>query len=141
VRQREAALGSQLLASHPSMRQVRQEAASAERQLKDELQRMQQMAQLELDRALGNEHKLEARLKESKTVSSETNERLVKLRELEREAEARRSVYSAFLLRSRELAEQQRVDTSMVTVISPPVPPRRHNGPPFVLYGLAGLIA
>lgn len=141
VRQRQAALGSQLLPSHPAMRQVSQEVAIAQRQLKDELERIEQTAQLDVDRAVGNERKLEVQLAESKTISSETNERLVKLRELEREAEARRSVYSAFLLRSRELAEQQRVDSSMVTVISPAVPPRRHKGLPLALVGIAGLLA
>src|SRR5690606_37675612 len=122
--------GSQLLPSHPSMQQVRQEVATAERQIKEELKRIEQTARLNLERATGNERRLEAQLQNLKKVSSETNNRLVRLRELEREAEAHRSVYSAFLLRSRELAEQQRVDSSMVTVISPAVPPRRHNGPP-----------
>lgn len=141
VRQRQAALGSQLLPSHPSMRQVRQELAIAERQLKEELDRIEQTARLNLERATGSERRLEAQLRDLKRISSETNDRLVKLRELEREADAHRSVYSAFLLRSRELAEQQKVDSSLVTVISPAVPPRRHNGPPLALVGLAGLIA
>ncbi|MCV0370272.1 exopolysaccharide transport family protein [Filomicrobium sp.] len=140
VRQRQAALGSQLLPSHPAMRQVSQEVAIAKRQLDDELKRIEQTAQLDLDRAMGNERKLEIKLAEAKKISSETNDRLVKLRELEREAEARRSVYSAFLLRSRELSEQQRVDSSMVTVISPAVPPRRHKGLPLALVGIAGLL-
>src|SRR5204862_291351 len=54
----------------------------------------------------------------------------VRLRELERQVEASRAVYEAFLVRARELQEQQRLDTSTSRIISPASLPARRLGPP-----------
>ncbi|HTM77211.1 MAG TPA: GNVR domain-containing protein, partial [Devosia sp.] len=54
----------------------------------------------------------------------------VRLRQLEREAEASRAVYQDALLRSRETAEQARIDTLNAQVVSQAAPPASRSFPP-----------
>ncbi|MGH1418874.1 MAG: GumC family protein [Hyphomicrobiaceae bacterium] len=142
IRRREAALSVSLLPSHPRMRQVRNERNSAQRQLGEEMRRIAASARLNAERANANVKSLTENLAKQKSVTSVTNEKSVKLRELEREAEANRSVYNAFLTRSRELAEQTRVDSSVAEIISPasrPLKSQRSTSILLLLSALAGL--
>jgi uncharacterized protein involved in exopolysaccharide biosynthesis len=62
----------------------------------------------------------------------------VRLRELEREVEASRAVYEAFLVRSRETQEQERLDTANIRVISDAQAPIERYFPPRRLVMFAG---
>ncbi len=124
IRQREAALSVSLMPSHPRMREIRNERRLAQNQLNRELTQVARSARLNLERTVANERTLANGLRRLKAITSNTNEKSVKLRELERKAEANRSVYNAFLTRSRELSEQKTVDTSIAEIISPAVPSR-----------------
>ncbi|MBU2581854.1 MAG: exopolysaccharide transport family protein [Alphaproteobacteria bacterium] len=130
IQQRYAAVTADMLPSHPEVKQVRQRLDAANRLIKEEIDRISQTAQLDLKRAKDTEKAIEKRLTDLKQLAQTTNEKIVHLRELEREAEARRAVYTNLLLRSRELDEQKRVDPSLVIVLSPAVPPQRPGGPP-----------
>jgi len=59
----------------------------------------------------------------------DVNDEMVTLRELEREAAARHSVYEAFLRRARETGEQKGVNTANMSVISTAYPPLDPTGP------------
>ena len=142
IRRREAALSISLLPSHPRMREIRNERRSATRQLSEELNRIAVTARLDAERAEANVKTLTANLKKQKSIAAATNRKSIKLRELEREAEANRSVYNSFLTRSRELSEQTRVDSSVAEVISPaarPDRPERSKPILLLLSTLAGL--
>ncbi len=128
IRRREAAQSATLMPNHPLVKQVRQELADTRRLISEEVGRISEAARLDLERARNNEQKLERDLTGLKSIANVTNEKLVRLREYEREAEVSRSVYTSFLGRSRELSEQKRVDTSLAVVLSPAVPPRFANG-------------
>jgi polysaccharide biosynthesis transport protein len=117
---------------------VRQELIDIKRLIEEEVGRIADAARLDLDRARTNEQTIEKKWVDLKTLEGSTNEKRVKLRELEREAEANRSIYASQLVRSRELAEQRQVDTSLASVISPAVPPRSANGLPLGLVLAAG---
>ena len=136
IRRREASLSATVLSSHPSLRQVQRELSDTRRLITEELNRIGENARLEAERARSNERSLEKSFEELKRLTSMTNEKSVKMRQLEREAEAHRSVYSSFLVRSRELSEQKSVDTALATVLSPAVPPRGPK-PPTLLHLLA----
>ena len=56
-------------------------------------------------RSAANERALEANLETLKQSAISTNQASVQLRELEREVEASRAVYQAFLVRARETGE------------------------------------
>ena len=57
----------------------------------------------------------------------------MRLRELEREVEASRAIYQAFLTRARETGEQQSIDNTNARVISSATPPRDKSWPPRLL--------
>jgi uncharacterized protein involved in exopolysaccharide biosynthesis len=64
-----------------------------------------------------------------KTTKIQSNEALVRLRELERVAHSNREIYQAFLVRAKEIGAQGNVDTSSTRVISAAIPPDRPSGP------------
>ncbi|MEZ5851763.1 MAG: exopolysaccharide transport family protein [Hyphomicrobiaceae bacterium] len=129
IRRREASLSVELLPSHPVLRQVSKEVADARRQISDELARIVETTRLEAERARANAQTLERNLEALKTVANSTNAKSVRLRELEREAEAHRAIYATFLTRSKELSEQRKIDTALATVLSPAVPPKGAKPP------------
>jgi Mrp family chromosome partitioning ATPase len=98
-------------------------------QINDELERIARAARSDYERARANEESLAAKLAGLKQQALTVSQSLVRLRELEREAQASRSIYEAFLGRTREVSEQQRLDTGNARVISPALPPERPNGP------------
>ena len=55
---------------------------------------------------------------------------MVGLRELERDAQASRSIYEAFLVRARETGEQEQLDTKNIRVLSKADLPQRRSSPP-----------
>ena len=133
IRQREAALVTTVLPGHPLAKRVRQELIDVKRLIEEEVGRIAEAARLDLDRARANEQAIEKKWVDLKALEGSTNEKRVKLRELEREGEASRSIYASQLVRSRELAEQKQVDTSLASVISLAVPPKSANGLPLGL--------
>jgi Mrp family chromosome partitioning ATPase len=108
---------------------VRQETAAAQRSVDQELDRIANAATTALERTKATEQALEAQLQELKGRVLAESRALVELRELERIAEATRSVYQTFLVRVRELDEQQRIDPNAVTVLAAAEPARTANGP------------
>jgi len=65
----------------------------------------------------------------------------VTLRELERDVQANRTVYEAFLVRARETGEQERVDTKNIRVISRADLPLQRSFPPSnLLLAMAALL-
>jgi Mrp family chromosome partitioning ATPase len=74
-------------------------------------------------------------LEKLKSASVMTNQAQIRLRDLEREANASRIVYESFLVRSREISEQKGLDTSSERILSSAVAPIAPDGlhPLFVL--------
>ncbi|TIT81572.1 MAG: succinoglycan biosynthesis protein exop, partial [Mesorhizobium sp.] len=77
---------------------------------------------------------------QAKVQSGDVNSALVSLRELEREAAAKRSVYEAFLLRAKETGEQKDINTANINVISKAFAPLEAKGPSRAVMALAGLL-
>ncbi|MEZ5854450.1 MAG: exopolysaccharide transport family protein [Hyphomicrobiaceae bacterium] len=136
VRQREASLSSQLLPSHPVMRQVRQEVQAARASIDAELDRIAGTVRANLERAKATEKALSGQLDEMKTRTLGESRAQIELRELERQAETARSLYQSFLTRSRELDEQRRIDPNSAVILANAEPARAPNGP-----GLLPLLA
>jgi len=65
----------------------------------------------------------------------------IHLRELEREARAKATVYEAFMARAGEAAERQQIDTTNVRIVSPAVVPTARSFPPrgYVLAGTGAI--
>jgi polysaccharide biosynthesis transport protein len=135
------ALAQKLGDQHPQLKTAQAEAASSARAIEIELRRLSQTAQIELQRAVQTEQELAASQARLKSRQTDISDRLVRLRELEREAAARRNVYEGFLLRARETGEQAGISTANITIVSQAVPALRSYGVSRKLVAAGGLIA
>lgn len=121
--QQAAVLSTTLGPRHPQRMASQEALASARNAIRAELNRIVAAAQTDLARAERTDRDLSTQITALKTKQLETSESFVKLRELEREVEASRAVYEAFLLRARETGEQETLNTANVHVISEATPP------------------
>ncbi|WP_247997327.1 GumC family protein [Brucella tritici] len=141
ARQTASGLSTQLGPRHPALIQAQSQAGTVLNDIDAELRRIRSSLQVEVARSVQQEKDLTARLAQLKSQQANNSGDLVKLRELEREATARRSVYEAFLLRSRETNEQEGLNTANVRVLSEARPPLDPAGTSRKLFVIAGLIA
>ncbi|UIJ71328.1 GumC family protein [Aurantimonas sp. HBX-1] len=128
--QQTASLAVTLGPRHPQLLASRQALESARSAISQEVSRIVAAAQTELSRAEETNRNLTAQIDDLKTKQVATSESFVKLRELEREVEASRAVYEAFLLRARETGEQEMLNTANVRVISSATPPLEPSSVP-----------
>ncbi len=132
---------TQLGPRHPQLIQLQSQKQTALNDIDAELRRIRGSLQVEVQRSAQQERDLNTRLAQLKSQQANSNDDRVKLRELERESSTLRSVYEAFLLRSRETTEQQGITTTNVRVISEARPPLDPAGSSRKLIVIAGLIA
>ena len=125
----------------PAVVEARAEVTALRKQMSDEVQRIASAVRNDYQRALSNEEALQASLDSLKNQAVRLSEDSVQLRELERQADAARNVYEAFLVRTRELNEQQGLYTSASRVISPPLVPAGRDGTSLVVVLAAALFA
>lgn len=126
---------------HPSIQKALADVSTAEQQLKAEINRVIANLRNEYEVASGREAELEKSVDALKSNSASLNQAMVRLRELEREAAASRSVYEAFLKRAQETAQQQNLQLPDGRVVERAVPPAAPNSPKrmkLTLMGLAG---
>lgn len=133
-------LATKLGPRHPQLVQAQSQAEGLRRQIEAELGRIRNSSQIDLQRSMQQEQDLAARLAQMKVKYAGNNVDMVKLRELEREANAQRSVYEAFLLRARETGEQEGIGTANIRVISTARPALDPLGPSRRILLIAGLI-
>lgn len=125
---------------HPQRQAAEAELAGVHDQISAELRRHLSSIQVDLKRAVQLEQDLAARLAQLKAKQGNVGDNLVDLRELEREAAAKRAVYENFLLRARETGEQSGINTANVSIISAAQPPLDANGPSRSMIAIAGTI-
>lgn len=126
---------------HPSVKTSAAQVRSLRNQLDAEIKRVTASIANDYRAAVANEASLTATLDRRKKEALTVGADLVRLRELERQVDANRAVYETFLVRSRELQEQQKLDTSSSRIISPALPPDRRVGPSSSIILAAALVA
>ncbi len=141
ARQAANGMATRLGPRHPQLIQLQSQANAVLNDISAELRRVRSSLQVEVERSKQQDAALSARLAQLKARQANDANDLVKLRELERRATARRSVYEAFLLRSRETGEQEGLNTVNVRVLSAARPPLEPAGASRKLIVIAGLIA
>lgn len=140
---REAArMAETLLPRHPRLMEARGELSAARKSLAEELERVRGSVTQEYDQARTKLTKLQERagsLTRSQATSSEAE---IRLRQLESEAAAIRSVYDASLGRAKELEQQATIDTSnsrLISAAAVPIRPARASAlivlPAALLFG------
>lgn len=124
----EADLSETLGPRHPDLRFARSQTAEARRLLDQAIGDMVQSTAGELERARSVVTRLKARLDASKKGLTKSNEVFARLGELEREVETSRAAYQAFLLRSRDGGERQRLSDTLPRIVSRATPPQGRSG-------------
>jgi uncharacterized protein involved in exopolysaccharide biosynthesis/Mrp family chromosome partitioning ATPase len=130
ARKRYAELTSELGPLHPALRQMEKQVDDLRRTINEEVDRFATAAKNDLTRARDYEASLNKALDAQKRQSVEMSQAAVRLRELERDVEASRDVYQAFLKRSRETEEQESLNTSSARIIGEATVPQRRIFPP-----------
>ncbi|MGY6709337.1 MAG: GumC family protein [Rhizobiaceae bacterium] len=125
---------------HPELLSVTAQLRGAEQQIRTELSRIVASLEVDLSRAQQQEQDLSAELARLKIRQGDLGNELVTLRELEREAAAKRAVYETFLLRARETGEQRQLNTANVTIISEAVPPLLPSGVSRAVISAGGML-
>ncbi|MDE2362166.1 MAG: GumC family protein [Hyphomicrobiales bacterium] len=135
--QQEASLATQLGPRHPALVQAQEQVRDVRRQISAELDRIASAAKTDLARAKDAEASLQKQSGAVRASSDQSAAALVELHDLERAAEANRTVYQAFLGRAKELGESQGIDSTNARIISPAIPAGKPAGAPPLLI-LAG---
>ena len=141
ARKKYAEQAGELGPRHPALRQTEKQVEDLKRTINEEIDRFAQSAKNDLTRARDFEASLNRALEAQKRQSVQLSQAAVRLRELEREAEASRDVYQSFLKRSRETEEQESLNTSAARVIGEATVPQRRSFPPAMsLFAMIGFI-
>lgn len=141
ARKKYAELTAELGPRHPALRQTEKQVEDLKRTISEEIERFALSAKNDLTRARDYEASLNRALEVQKRQSVQLSQAAVRLRELEREADASRDVYQSFLKRSRETEEQETLNTSAARVIGEATVPQRRSFPPAMsLFAMIGFI-
>lgn len=111
-------LRTTLGARHPQLLEIDAQVRSLNRAIAGEIARVVATARSDHKAALARQKALEQDVSRMQADTSQTNLALVRLRQLEREAVAQRSVYEKFLERERELREQETVGGTNASVVA-----------------------
>ena len=130
IAKQEANLTAELGPRHPWVIEAHAQARNAQRLITEELNRVAESNRSDYERTAANETALATNLDALKRKAMGTSLAFVKLRELEREVDANRAIYESFLGRSREVREQERLDTVNVRVLSDAQSPQDRSWPP-----------
>src|SRR3954465_8727374 len=141
ARKKYAEQAGELGPRHPALRQTEKQVEDLKRTINEEIDRFAQSAKNDLTRARDYEASLNRALEAQKRQSVQLSQAAVRLRELEREADASRDVYQSFLKRSRETEEQETLNTSAARIIGEATVPQRRSFPPAMsLFAMIGFI-
>jgi polysaccharide biosynthesis transport protein len=130
IQRREAEQLTSLGSRHPAAIEIQAQAERLRAMIENEVNRVAQSARAEYESAKSSEQTLADNLETLKRKALAGNEAMVGLRELDRDVQASRSVYEAFLVRARETGAQEQLDTKNIRVLSKAELPQRRSSPP-----------
>ncbi|CDX59214.1 Lipopolysaccharide biosynthesis protein [Mesorhizobium plurifarium] len=122
--------GTALGPRHPSMISAQQQLSDLRKLISRELGRLVAAAETDYQRALANQKELEAKVASLKGKSLDTDQASVRLRELQRDLDAVRTVYANYLQRAQETREQTNVNSTNARIISQAMPALKKSWPP-----------
>jgi uncharacterized protein involved in exopolysaccharide biosynthesis/Mrp family chromosome partitioning ATPase len=132
-----AQLGTGLGPRHPSMIAAQQQLRDLRALIQRELGRIATAAEADYERSLANQQALQAKMQTLKSKSLDNDQASVRLRELQRDLDAVRTVYANYLQRAQETREQSNVDSTNARIISQAMPALKKSWPPkgLLLFG------
>ncbi|MGX1788307.1 GumC family protein [Bosea sp. NPDC055332] len=141
LRRQVAVLSKTLGPRHPSLASVLTEADALAKAIRSETERLRRTARIEVDQARTALDALSGETHLLRGSVSVDDQAQVKLRELEREASAKATLYQTFLTRAGEAAQRQQIDATDVRVITAAAVPSRSTWPPRPLVAAAAGMA
>ena len=141
IAKNEAELFSKYGPRHPSVANVRAQLRDTQRLIDDEIKRILQSTQHDYDVARSREASLQQSFDQLQGVANSSSQAQVRLRELQREAEANRTLYESYLARYKESTAQQSLqlpDSRVVTKASIPIAPSSPKS--MLVLGLAAIL-
>ncbi|MCR9267848.1 MAG: GumC family protein, partial [Alphaproteobacteria bacterium] len=133
ISRRRGELSSRYGPRHPQILTVERELADVASQIDLEIQRIVNNLDNDVDVARERVRSLEASLASLRDELAENYSALVRLRELEREAEASRTLFESILARFQQTSEQQSLTESDARVVSMAAQPRQPSSPNVML--------
>ncbi|MET3337778.1 MULTISPECIES: exopolysaccharide transport family protein [Bradyrhizobium] len=118
---------------HPDLAISYSQLADINRQIEVERKKNIDTAKSEYEAQLEQQNALEKQLKAVETQMLVDGQALVKLQELQRDADANRNIYEQFLSRFKTTNEQRQLQNSQTKIASPAIPPLRSTRPPLAL--------
>lgn len=137
IAQKKAVFGDR----HPDLAISYSQLADINRQIEVERKKNIDTAKSEYEAQLEQQKALEKQLREVETQMLVDGQALVKLQELQRDADANRNIYEQFLSRFKTTNEQRQLQNSQTKIASPAIPPLRSTRPPLALLLAALAIA
>lgn len=125
---------------HPRVGAAQAEVERARRDIRAESERLVAATRDAWRAAQETERSIAARLDTLTAESFQTNDRMIELRELERQAQASRLVYESYLVRARDTAELGSIGPRSARVIAPAAVPDAEAFPPRNLLAAASLV-
>ncbi|WP_439374495.1 GumC family protein [Bradyrhizobium sp. DASA03120] len=129
IAQKRAVLGDR----HPDLVMSYSQLNDLNRQIEVERAKGVDTAKSEYESQRDQQKALESQMKAAESQLLVDGQALVKLQELQRDAEANRNIYEQFLSRSKTTNEQRLLQSSQTKVASPAIPPLRSTLPPLPL--------
>lgn len=126
VRRKEAELATRYGERHPTMINARAERQDLQRKIHEEVQKILRSLSAEVDIARAKESTLQSDLNRLETKAGSELKDAVQLRQLQRDADANRTLYENFLARFKQTSEQQDMqipDTRIIARAEAPVVP------------------
>ncbi len=118
---------------HPDLAISYSQLADINRQIEIERKKNIETAKSEYEAQREQQNALEKQLKAVETKMLVDGQALVKLQELQRDADANRNIYEQFLSRFKTTNEQRQLQASQTKIASPAIPPLRSTRPPLAL--------
>ena len=137
IAQKRAVLGDR----HPDLVMALGQLADLNRQIEVERRRSSETAKSEYETLQDQQKTLEGQLKAAEGQALTDAQALVKLQELQRDAEANKNIYEQFLARYKTTNEQRLLQTSQTRIASLANPPTRPTRPPLAILLVAIALA
>ncbi len=128
-----AELSSTYTNKHPKVRDIRAQISDNQSKIKDEIERVVRGLRHESRMADDRYTRITTRMEQIKRQMGQSNDKSVKLRELEREAQANRTMLQTLMQRSKETVDQRDIQTSNAEIISYATVPLGPSFPPVPL--------
>jgi polysaccharide biosynthesis transport protein len=141
LRRKEAELATRYKPAHPAMLNIRAEITDLDRKMTEEVNKIARGLSNDLNVARARESALQNTLKGLQQSTVQQSKSEVQLRELERDAEANRTLYENLLKRFKQTSTQediQQADARLLAYAKPPKAPSYPNKTLFVEFAALG---